>query len=106
MKTYKISDMKKGWFIGAFEPSIMKTTLFECAVKSYLTGEKEKAHVHRIATEYTVIVTGSVRMNNMVYGAGTILEILPGESTDFEALSDVTTFVVKVPCVLGDKYEC
>jgi len=62
--------------------------------------------VHRVATEFTVIVEGSVRMNQQVYGRDQIIEIKPGEATDFEALTDTITVVVKVPAVAGDKYAC
>lgn len=105
MKTHQLSDMSRGWFIGPFEPSLMQTDVFECAVKRYTAGQKEAAHVHKIATEFTVIVHGTVRMNGEVYQDGSIIEIEPGDPADFEALTDVTTFVVKVPAVLGDKYE-
>jgi hypothetical protein len=45
-------------------------------------------------------------MNGVLYERDSILEIHPGEVTDFEALTDVVTVVVKVPAVPGDKYEC
>lgn len=104
MKTHNLTDMIKGWFIGPFQPSLFSTADFECAVKRYHAGDRETAHVHRVATEFTVIVEGSVRMNDMIYDRDAIIEILPGESADFEALTDVITFVVKTPAVLGDKY--
>ncbi len=105
MKIHDLSKMTRGWFIGPFEPSLMRTDTFECAVKCYTAGQKEAAHVHKLATEFTVIVDGTARMNGDVYQSGTIIEIAPGESADFEALTNVTTFVVKVPAVTGDKYE-
>jgi hypothetical protein len=97
--------MTKGWFIGPFEPTVRHVDGFECAVKRYRAGDREGAHVHRIATEYTVIVDGSVRMSGTTYESGAIIEIAPGEVTDFEALTDVVTVVVKIPAAPGDKYE-
>ena len=35
MKIGKLRDMKRGWFIGDFEPSLLKTRDCEVAVKSY-----------------------------------------------------------------------
>jgi mannose-6-phosphate isomerase-like protein (cupin superfamily) len=101
-----LQAMTKGWFIGPFLPTAFHTDLFECAIKRYAAGEREGAHVHRVATEFTVIVEGSVRMNQQVYGRDQIIEIKPGEATDFEALTDTITVVVKVPAVAGDKYAC
>lgn len=103
---FDLGSMKKGWFIGPFVPTVFNTDQFECAVKRYTAGDHEASHVHRVATEFTVIVEGEVRMNGVKYGRDSIIEIQPGEATDFEALTDTITFVVKVPAVGGDKYEC
>lgn len=99
-------DMKWGWFIGPFAPTVYSTKEFECAVKRYRAGEKEASHVHRVATEFTVVAEGTIRMNGVVYGRDSIVEVKPGEATDFEAVTDVTTFVVKVPAAPDDKYPC
>ena len=43
-------------------------------------------------------------MNGATYRAGDIVRDRAGRETDFEAVTDVTTVVVKVPSVAGDKY--
>jgi mannose-6-phosphate isomerase-like protein (cupin superfamily) len=105
VKKYNLSAMVKGWFIGPFSPTLCNTQDFECAVKRYRAGEREAAHFHQVATEYTVIAEGAVKMNGVVYERDSIIEIKPGEVTDFEAITDVITFVVKIPAVAGDKYS-
>ena len=60
MKVAKLSDMKGGWFIGNFEPSLYKTNDCEVAVKTYKKGDFEAAHFHKIATEYTIVASGKV----------------------------------------------
>lgn len=105
MKTDKLLNMKGGWFIGNFEPSLLKTNDAEVAVKIYKKDDYEKAHYHKIATEYTVIISGRVKMNNVEYKAGDIIVMKPGESTDFESLEDGTTnVIVKIPGINDDKY--
>lgn len=104
MNKSKLGDMIGGWFIGNFEPSLLKTNDVEVAVKKYKAGDAEEAHYHKVATEYTVILEGKVRMMGIEYNEGEILTIPPMESTDFLALTDVTTVVVKVPGALNDKY--
>lgn len=99
-----LSDMFKGWFIGNFEPSLYKTNDVEVGVKSYIAGEYEASHYHKIATEFTVIISGEVEMSGVQYGPGAIIKIDPGTSTDFKALTDTTTVVVKVPGASNDKY--
>ena len=64
--------MKGGWFMGAFNPTALYTGAAEVAVKYYKAGNQEAWHVHRIATEVTVIVSGSVTMNGKHLGAGDI----------------------------------
>lgn len=105
MKTANMQDMFKGWFIGNFEPSLFKTNDFEVAVKNYKRGDYEPEHFHKIATEYTVIISGKVKMNNNEYQAGDIIIMEPGESTDFECISEESTnVVVKIPGANNDKF--
>lgn len=104
MKTSKLNDMTKGWFIGNFDPSLYRTNDVEVAVKQYKAGDYESAHYHKIATEFTVIVSGKVRMNDVIYEAGDIIVMEPGDITDFEALTDAVNTVVKIPGANNDKY--
>lgn len=104
MKTARLDAMTKGWFIGNFRPSLLSTDAMEVAVKHYAAGDREDWHYHKVATEFTVIVSGEVEMNGRRYRAGDILVIPPGEGTDFHALVDTVTTVVKVPGVKNDKF--
>tara|TARA_B100000941_G_C28473164_1_gene537614 strand:+ start:966 stop:1289 length:324 start_codon:yes stop_codon:yes gene_type:complete len=104
MKKYKLQDMVGGWFIGNFDPSLLKTEDVEVAVKDYKIGSYEDSHFHKIAKEITVIVKGKVLMNGVEYKQGDIIVIEPGESTDFEVLEETITTVVKIPGATNDKY--
>ena len=104
MRVEKLDDMINGWFVGNFEPTLLKTNDVEVAVKSYLKGDREDKHYHKIATEITVIVSGMVKMNDVVYSKGDIIVIESDEATDFEALEDTVCAVVKYPGANNDKY--
>lgn len=104
MKLYQLTDMKGGWFAGDFRPTIVPSKDFEVAVKHYSAGAKEPKHHHKVAQEVTVITTGSVRMNGVIYTEGAIVVLEPGDSTDFEAITAATTVVLKTPSLAGDKY--
>ena len=104
MKKFYLSDMNRGWFIGDFSPSIIKTQDVEVAVKKYQKGEFEARHHHKIASEVTVVIAGIVRMNADVCTPGDMLLIEPGESVDFEVFEDAITVVVKYPGARDDKY--
>ncbi len=102
--TTPLAEMRGGWFVGAFTPTLAASPHAEVAVKYYRAGDNEPRHVHRIATEYTVVTAGCVEMNGVRHEAGTIVCVPPGCATDFRALTDACTTVVKLPSVAGDKY--
>ena len=104
MKTSHLSDMKGGWFVGKFFPTCLDTKECEVACKYYKSGDYEKAHVHKIATEITVIASGLVKMNAVRYRRGDIIVLEPGDVTDFQVLENTITVVVKIPSIAGDKY--
>jgi len=106
MRTARLEDMKGGWFVGAFDPTVLQTGAAEVAVKHYPAGAYEKRHLHKIATEVTVIISGEVEMNRIRYRAGDIIRLEPGDATDFRTITATTTAVVKVPGALNDKYPC
>ena len=104
METFRLEDMWRGWFVGDFEPSLLRTQDVEVAIKKYQQGEFEEAHYHKIATEITVIISGKVKMNGVEYEEEDVVTIEPYESTDFIALKDTLTVVVKHPGAVDDKY--
>jgi len=104
MRTARLQDMTRGWFVGDFAPTLHPTRDVEVAVKHYRAGDAEGAHYHKIAREFTVIVSGTVRMSGRTFASGDIVIIEPGEATDFQAITDAVTTVVKIPFVKDDKY--
>jgi hypothetical protein len=104
MKKHSLNDMSKGWFVGNFLPSVISTQEVEIAVKEYPANFSEDWHYHKIATEITVIVSGEVQMNGQRFEKGDIIVIEPGEGTDFMALTETVTTVVKIPGASNDKY--
>lgn len=104
MKLSHLNLMTKGWFVGSFDPTLLKTDQFEVAVKEYKAGDTEDWHIHKIATEITVILNGKAQMAEKVFSHGDIIMLEPNEGTSFKALTDLTTVVVKTPSVAGDKY--
>ena len=103
MKIAKLSDFTNGWFLGNFEPSLFKSPDFEICVKNFKKGEVEAAHFQRIATEVTVVLSGSVRMGEHVLQVDDILTIYKDEICDFEALTDCKVLGVKFPSLPNDK---
>ena len=104
MNKRHLADFVRGWFVGDFEPNVLRRKDIEIAVQNYSTGDAEPLHLHKIAQEITVIAKGKVKMSGVEYSTGDIVIIPPGQATDFEVLEDTVTVVVKTPSVIGDKY--
>ena len=104
MQLFQLGSKTKGWFVGDFRPTILETTAVEVGIKHYRAGDSEAAHHHKVAVELTAIVNGRVRMFEREFVPGDIVRIEPGETTAFEALTDATTVVVKMPSAANDKF--
>jgi len=105
VKAARLEDMVKGWFIGAFSPTVFHTDACEVAIKTYCIGDSEAAHYHKIATEITAVISGEVQMCGKIWRAGDIVVLSPGEVTSFLCLKNAVTVCVKLPGILHDKYE-
>src|SRR5580692_4510253 len=104
MRHARLETMMKGWFVGDFEPSVLRSKEVEVAVKHYQAGDREDEHYHRLGIEVTLVVSGTVQMMGQTWEAGDIVVVEPGEATDFTAVTDATNVVVKLPSIIGDKY--
>lgn len=104
MKKYNLNQFTRGWVVGDFEPNIIRSKDFEVMVRYYKKGDVESKHMHKIADEITIIVSGEFKMNGEILKAGDIIHLSPGDETDFECLSDGANTVIKTPSVMGDKY--
>lgn len=104
VSTHRLEDFVGGWLVGHFKPALIANHDVEVAIKHYEAGALEQRHHHAIATEFTVIASGRVRMNDREYSTGDIIQIDPGHATDFEAIEPTTTVVLKTPSVPDDKY--
>ena len=104
MKVHKIKEMKGGWFIGDFEPSVLRTDLFEVALHVHKKGEHHDTHYHSIATEYNVLIEGRMKIAGRIIESGDIFIFEPEEVADPIFLEDCKIICVKTPSVIGDKY--
>lgn len=105
MNLHKLVDFYRGWFIGDFHPTLIKTKAFEIGILKHKKNEYWAAHYHKVATEYNVLISGSMILNETPIGAGDIFIIEPGEIAQPTFLEDCTLLVIKTPSVTGDKYE-
>jgi len=105
MKTDKLNNMVRGWLIGDFYPSVMRTKDFEVGIMSHKQGENWEAHYHAVATEYNVLLDGKMTVNGVHMETGDIFVIEPNEIASCVFLEDCRLLCVKTPSVIGDKYK-
>ena len=104
MKLYNIKDMRGGWFIGDFEPSVFKNCFFEVAHHKHEKGHTAEYHTHKIAQELTYILKGKMKVSGKILTEGDIFIYEPYEVADATVIEDVDLIVVKWPSVPSDKY--
>jgi quercetin dioxygenase-like cupin family protein len=110
MRLAKLEDFFRGWFIGDFEPSILRTKDFEVGILSHHKGEYWPAHYHKEAIEYNVLLSGDM---SIIHHDESVTYLKPGDVFAFEKgevsapvfHADCKILVVKVPSVIGDKYN-
>ena len=105
MRISRIEDMVGGWFVGNFTPAMHRTKDCEVGYKFHPKGDIWAKHYHKIATEITFLIKGSMVIQGKTLTSGDIFIILPNEIADPIFLEDCEVVIVKVPSVIGDKYE-
>jgi mannose-6-phosphate isomerase-like protein (cupin superfamily) len=95
--------MIRGWFIGNFEPSVFNAD-FEVGIKEYKSGDKELTHYHKKSKEFTVVIYGKIKMNDIIFSKGDIIQIDENENANFECIDDCITVVVKTRSSFNDKF--
>lgn len=99
-----LNEFWRGWFIGNFEPTVLKTDQFEVAVLTHTKGEKWAEHYHKIATEYNLLLKGQMRIQGETINEGEIFILEPNEIADPVFIEDCVVLCIKTPSVPGDKY--
>jgi quercetin dioxygenase-like cupin family protein len=104
LKIEHIKNFKNGWFIGDFLPSILRVKDFEVGVVNHKKGEFWPVHYHKVATEYNLILKGTMIIQGKTLTEGDMFILAPNEIADPIFLTDCQVLVIKTPSVPGDKY--
>lgn len=99
-----INDFINGWFIGNFEPTLLKTENFEVAHHFYKKEFRSVPHMHKVATEYNYIISGKVRIDEKILWRGDMFIYEPGDVSDVVFLEDTDLLIIKTPSLPNDKY--
>lgn len=103
MEIFKLEQMKGGWFVGNFYPTVFKTSDFEVAYKFHSAGEKWETHYHERITEINYMIRGKMTLQNTEINSGDVFILKPFEVADPIFIEDCEMIVIKTPSVIGDK---
>lgn len=103
MGVVPLSVFTRGWFIGNFEPSVLKTSKFEVGVFKHSKGEDWPAHYHRSHDEYNVLVTGKMSIYGTIIEPESVFVVPKKCIVKPVFLEDCVIVCVKTPSIPGDK---
>jgi hypothetical protein len=100
-----LTEFQKGWIIGDFSPALFKTPNFEVGIHYHSKGTFGDKHIHKIATEFNIVVTGDVMLDNSIRIMNSSYWITePNQQIDVCFLADTCLVVIKIPSIPGDKH--
>lgn len=99
-----LKNMTRGWFLGDFLPCAYTSKDVEVGVLEHKAGEESLAHIHRKADEINVLLSGSMRINNIELQKNQIFIIPKGHLTKAIFHEDCKILCVKIPSDTKDKY--
>ncbi len=104
MKYDKLHNFKNGWFIGNFDPAILKTKEFEIGLQHHSVDEVVEKHYQKQSTEYNLIISGELTADGKLLTQGDIFVYEPNEICNVTFNSECVILVVKTPSLgISDK---
>ena len=104
MQRYKLSECgARGWFIGDFDGAVYRTKDFEVTYQKN-SRSQTASHVHNLAYEITLVISGRQICNGEMFVAGDICILEPGDISQIEYLEETEVVTIKTPSIPSDKH--
>jgi quercetin dioxygenase-like cupin family protein len=100
-----LNNYVRGWLIGDFTPAVVRTPQFEVCITEHARGETSTPHYHKRTTEYNVVASGEVEVNDQVCRKGDIFTYHANEVAQVRFLQATTLVVIRIPSDPTDKYS-
>jgi dTDP-glucose pyrophosphorylase len=98
-----IDNYVRGWLIGDFTPSILRTSEYEVGFSRHKGGEHWGFHYHHELDEYNILISGKMMINNQIIHAGEYFMIPKDVIACPKFLEDCTILCLKSPSKPKDK---
>lgn len=95
-----------GWFLGDFEPSLIKNKDFEFGYKRIPKYTEPDYHFHKFKTEYTILIEGKIicKESNKLILPITCIKLSPYEKNDQYFIDESLILIINMPSKKDDKY--
>lgn len=105
MIVFNISETKGGYFLGDFEPSILKSSDVSIAVKRIFRGALDGGYYRKCDTEIVYIMSGVLEIDKKKYKKGDIILWEPQDVINIFAIEDSEYLLIKLPGSRNDIYH-
>ena len=102
----KYDDLRnytRGWFMGNFEPSLVKVEDFEICIAHHYAGELSQSHYHTNSKEINVVTSGEILVNGTRLVKGGIFIYEAFEVSEVSFVLDTSLVVIRMPSSPFDK---
>jgi quercetin dioxygenase-like cupin family protein len=103
MRVGNIHDMKNGWFVGNFSPTVFKTEDVEISHQKHKKGETGKEHFHTDSVEINYILKGELMASGTLLSNGDIFIYGKNEISKVIFLENTDLIIVRLPSSPEDK---
>ena len=95
-----------GWFVGKFNPALIKSEEFEFGYKRIAKNTKPDYHYHKLKTEYTILIEGEIycESTSTLIKPISCIKMNPNEKNDQFFTKDSLILIINSPSVMNDKY--
>ena len=97
MKSFKMKNMKKGYFVGDFSPAVLENNAVELACKGASKYTLDAAYYRKEDTTVILIMSGRLDVDGKIYKYGDVLLFEPGDIINLFALTNVRMIVSHFP---------
>ena len=97
---YKRSNLRffrKGWIVGNFTPSFVKTNNFEVGILHRPADKNNPFHIHDTTVDYNYIISGSLKLSGIEFKRGDSYVLRKGHPSVAEVIEDCSLVCVKIP---------
>ena len=103
IKKYDLKDFHRGWLIGDFNPSLLKTKDFEVGYLLHPKGELWDVHYHDKLKEFNILVKGKMIINGTEINENDVFVFEEKQIACPIFLEDCHIVCIKVPSIPNDK---